>query len=52
MNWETGRDIYTLLCMKKIANKNLLYNKGNSTQSSVVTKYGKIFVKMWIHVYV
>ena len=52
MNWETGKDIYTLLCIKKIANKNLMYNKGNSTQSSVVTKYGKIFVKTWIHVYV
>ena len=25
MNWETGIDMYTLICIKWIANKNLLY---------------------------
>ena len=27
MNWEIGIDIYTLICMKQITNKNLLYKK-------------------------
>ena len=26
-NWETGIDIYTLICIKWITNKNLLYKK-------------------------
>ena len=48
MNWETGKDIYTFSSVqftmyKKITNENLLYNKGNSIQCSVVTKHGKIF---------
>ena len=25
MNWEIGIDIYTLICVKQITNKNLLY---------------------------
>ena len=29
MNWETGIDIYTLICVKWITNKNLLYKKIN-----------------------
>ena len=27
MNWEIGIDIYTLICIKLITNKNLLYFK-------------------------
>ena len=27
MNWEIGIDIYTLICIKWITNKNLLYTK-------------------------
>ena len=27
MNWEIGIDIHTLICMKQITNKNLLYKK-------------------------
>ena len=27
MNWEIGIDLYTLICMKWITNKNLLYKK-------------------------
>ena len=27
MNWEIGIDIYTLMCIKQITNKNLLYKK-------------------------
>ena len=28
MNWETGMDIYTRLCIKEITNENQLYNPG------------------------
>ena len=27
MNWEIGIDMYTLMCIKWITNKNLLYKK-------------------------
>ena len=27
MNWEVGTDMYTLICIKQITNKNLLYKK-------------------------
>ena len=52
MNWEIGIDIYTLLCVKQITNKNLLYSTGNSTQFSVPNE--KEIKKMWgdIHVYI
>ena len=29
MNWEIGIDMYTLMCIKLITNKNLLYKKIN-----------------------
>ena len=29
MNWEIGSDIYTLVCIKWMTNKNLLYKKIN-----------------------
>ena len=32
MNWEIGIDIYTLICIKWISNKNLLYKKINKIQ--------------------
>ena len=41
MNWETGIDIYTLLCIKQIINKELPYSKGKSTQYSVMTRMEK-----------
>ena len=40
INWETGIDIYTLLYVKQITNKNLLYSTGNSIQHSVMTYMG------------
>ena len=27
MNWEIGIDMYTLICIKQMTNKNLLYKK-------------------------
>ena len=41
MNWEFGIDIYTLLCIKQVANKDLLYSTGNSTQYFVMAYMGK-----------
>ena len=41
INWEIGTDIYTLLYIKQINNKNLLYSTGNSTQYSVMAYMGK-----------
>ena len=29
MNWEIGIDMYTLICIKWITNKNVLYKKIN-----------------------
>ena len=37
INWEIRIDIYTLVYIKSITNKNLLYSTGNSTQYSVMT---------------
>ena len=37
INWEFGIDIYTLLYIKQITNKDLLYSIGNSTQNSILT---------------
>ena len=51
-NWEIRMDIYTLLSIKYITNKDLLYSTGNSTQYSVMTYIGKESKKEWIYVYV
>ena len=48
MNWKIGTDIYTLLCIKQITNKNLLYRTGNSTGCSVVIQTGRKLKKEWI----
>ena len=41
VNWKTEIDIYTLLYIKYITNKDLLYTTGNSTQPSVMAYMGK-----------
>ena len=37
MDWEFGIDMYTLLYLKQIIKKDLLYSTGNSAQYSVIT---------------
>ena len=37
INWEIGIDLYIILYIRKITNKNLLYCTENSIQYSVVT---------------
>ena len=41
INWKIGIDIYTLLYIKQITNKGLLYSTGNYTQYSVMAYMGK-----------
>ena len=47
-----GVDMDTLLCLKWITNKDLLYFTGNSAQCYVAAWMGEGFGGEWIHVYV
>ena len=49
---EFGIKIYTLLYIKQITNKDLLYNTGNYTQYLVVTYNGKESKKEYIYIYI
>ena len=49
---EFGMDRYTLLYLKWIANKDLLYSTGNSAQCYVADWMGEEFGGEWIHVQV
>ena len=49
---EFGIDMYTLLYLKWIANKDLLYSTGGSLQCYVAAWMGGEFVGDWKHVYV
>ena len=51
MNWEIGIDKYTLIYVKLITNKDLMYSTWNPTQYSVMTYMGNESKKEWIHVY-
>ena len=45
-------DRYTVLCLKWITNKDLLYSTGNSAQCYVAAWMAGEFGREWIHVYV
>ena len=47
-----GMDMYTLLYLKWITNRDLLYSTGNSAQCCVAAWMGEEFGGEWIHVYV
>ena len=49
---EFGMDMYTLLCLKWITNKDLLYSIGSSAQCYVAAWMGEEFGGECIHVYV
>ena len=51
MNWEIGIGIYTLLYIKQLPNKDLLYSTRKSTQYTVMTYMGKESKKELIYVY-
>ena len=44
--------MYTLLCLKWVTNKNLLYSTGNSAQCYMAAQVEEEFGRGWIHVYV
>ena len=39
MNWEIGIDMYTLMCIKLMTNKNLLYKKINKIKLKKKTSH-------------
>ena len=43
-------DMYTLLCLIRVTNKDLLYSTGNSAQCYVAAWMGGKFGGEWIHV--
>ena len=47
---EFGIDMYTLLYLKCITNKDLLYSTGNSVHGYVAAWMGGMFWGKWIHV--
>ena len=49
---EFGMNMYTLLYLKWINNKDLLYGIWDSAQCSVAARMGGQFGREWIHVYV
>ena len=49
---ELGMDMYTLLYLKWIINKDLLYSTGNSAQGYLAARIGAGVGREWIHVYV
>ena len=49
---EFGMDMRTLLCLRRIISKDLLYNTRNSAQGFVAAWMGGQFGGEWIHVYV
>ena len=44
MNWEIGIDMYTLMCIKWMTNKNLLYKKIN--RASPVAQWWRVHLPM------
>ena len=52
INWEIGIDMCTLLYIKEITSKDILYSTENSTQYYVMALLGKESKKKeWIYVY-
>ena len=49
---ECGVGIYTLVYLKEITNKDLLYSTGNSAQCYMAAWMGGKFGGEWIHVHV
>ena len=49
---EIGMDMYTLLYLKSITNKDILYSTWNSVQCYVAAWMGGDFGGKWVHVYV
>ena len=52
INQEFGINRYTLLYIKQINNKDLLYSTGNYTQCLVITYNGKESEKVYIYIFI
>ena len=52
IDWKFGMDLYTLLYLKQITKRDLLYSTGNSVQCYLAAWMGEDFEGKWIHVYV
>ena len=52
MTWYIGTDIYTVLCIKWMTSKDLLYSTGNSTSILCNDSMGKESTKEGMNVYV
>ena len=48
MNWEIGIDMYTLMCIKLMANKNLLYTKTNKIQKFKKKRMRKVWTSLMV----
>ena len=51
ISWKIRIDIYTLLYIKQITNKDLLYSTGNSTQYFIMAYMGKNLEKKSRYMY-
>ena len=49
---EFGMDMNTMLYLKWVTNKDLLYSTGNTAHCYVATRREVEFGKEWVHVYV
>ena len=49
-DWEFWIDMYTMLYIKQITNRDLFYSTGNSAQYPVLAYMGKESKKEWIYV--
>ena len=47
--WDFGMDMYTVLCLKWITNRDLLYSTGNSAQCYVAARMGGECWGEWTH---
>ena len=52
INWKVEIDIYTLIQIKWITNKDLLYSTGNSTEYPAMTYMGIESKREWMYVYI
>ena len=50
IKWGVGINIYTLLFMDSMSNKDLLHSRGKSTQDFVLTYMGKKNENEWMYV--
>ena len=49
MNWEIGIDIYTLICIKWMTNKNLQYKQTNKPKKQYSTFFG-LFIWKYVNI--